>query len=122
MCGCTAPRDRVAVRSCRRDSSVTAVWRLGITLLLCSLVLHGGDSALALDRSGVRPQVLSLPSGPGSLEGLGQAFEPQLNTGTASYGVPIKVPPGVAGHAPALELRYDGGQGNGHFGLGWSLP
>lgn len=31
-----------------------------------------------VDKSGVKPSVLSLPSGPGSIEGLGESFEPQL--------------------------------------------
>ncbi len=28
-----------------------------------------------VDKSGVKPSVLSLPSGPGSIEGLGESFE-----------------------------------------------
>src|SRR5437016_4391977 len=77
---------------------------------------------IAEDKSGVRPQVLSLPSGPGSIEGLGDSFEPQLNTGTAPYAVKLVVPPGRAKHQPDLALRYNSGAGNGHFGFGWSLP
>ncbi|HRK33882.1 MAG TPA: toxin TcdB middle/N-terminal domain-containing protein, partial [Candidatus Hydrogenedentes bacterium] len=75
----------------------------------------------AADKSGVKPSVLSLPSGPGAIEGLGESFEPQLNTGTATYRVPLKSPPGRAGFAPDLALTYNSGNGGGTFGLGWSL-
>lgn len=75
----------------------------------------------AQDRSGVRPEVLSLPTGPGSIEGLGESFEPNANTGTSSYLVGITVPPGVAGLMPNLGLHYSSGSPNGELGLGWSL-
>lgn len=80
-------------------------------------------SALAqeFDRSGVRPEVLSLPDGPGSIEGLGDTFEPNPATGTASYSVAFQVPPGVGGFVPSLALSYSSGAGNGPYGLGWQL-
>ncbi|WP_295393396.1 toxin TcdB middle/N-terminal domain-containing protein [uncultured Thiodictyon sp.] len=65
--------------------------------------------------------MLSLPKGPGSIEGLGESFEPQLNTGTAAYRVRLAVPPGVAGFQPDLALVYNSGYGNGPVGLGWRL-
>jgi YD repeat-containing protein len=74
------------------------------------------------DKSGVTPNTISVPKGPGAIEGLGESFQPTLNTGTASYGITLKVPPGTAGHAPALRLAYEGGGGNGPLGFGWSLP
>jgi RHS repeat-associated protein len=79
------------------------------------------SSARAADRSGVRPEVLSTPKGPGSIEGLGEAFSPSPQTGAASYAVKIAVPPGVAGFAPQLAMHYSSGAGNGELGLGWSL-
>jgi RHS repeat-associated protein len=75
----------------------------------------------AESKSGVEPQVISLPSGPGSIEGLGESFEPHLNTGTATYGVKISVPPGINNHQPEIVLEYNGGYGNSPFGLGWNL-
>ncbi len=80
-----------------------------------------GARTQAADKSGVKPEVLSLPSGPGSIEGLGPSFEPQLNTGAAPYAVKLTVPPGVNKHQPDLALSYSSGAGNGHFGIGWSL-
>jgi hypothetical protein len=71
--------------------------------------------------SGVDPTRISLPKGPGSIEGLGRSFVPSLATGTASYGVDIAVPPAVGGFSPKLALEYDGGSGVSELGLGWHL-
>lgn len=43
------------------------------------------------------------------------------DSGSATYTIPIAVPPGTAGLVPALNLRYDSHSGNGLLGLGWSL-
>lgn len=94
--------------------------RLAISLLFSSLHLPPSGAAPP-DKSGVKANVISLPSGPGSIEGLGESFEPQLNTGTSSYGVGIALPPGRAGLQPKVRLSYNSGQGNGLAGLGWSL-
>lgn len=90
---------------------------------LLLLVLLAGSSApgLAADKSGVKPSVISLPSGPGSIEGMGESFEPQLNSGTSSYAVPLATLPGRAGFAPDLSLTYSSGGASGIVGLGWSL-
>jgi RHS repeat-associated protein len=74
---------------------------------------------LAEDKNGVSPNTISLPSGPGSIEGLGEAFQPMLNTGTAKYGVKVALPAGVAGHTPQLSLSYESGYGDGPAGIGW---
>jgi len=89
-----------------------------ISGLLC---LFFASTAMAVDKSGVKPSVLSLPSGPGSIEGLGESFAPQLNSGTASYSVTLKTLPGRNGFAPKLSLSYNSGSGNGLAGLGWKL-
>jgi hypothetical protein len=73
------------------------------------------------EKSGVRPNVISVPSGPGTISGLGEQFEPTLNTGSATYAVNLDVPPGTAGLAPGLALHYDSGQGDGIVGIGWSF-
>lgn len=73
------------------------------------------------DKSGTRPTVLSLPSGPGSIEGLGTSFQPHLNSGALAYGVPLALPDGAAGFAPSLTLTYNTGFGNGPLGRGWKL-
>ncbi|MEM9991811.1 MAG: FG-GAP-like repeat-containing protein, partial [Bacteroidota bacterium] len=75
----------------------------------------------SVDKSGVKTNTISLPSGPGSIEGLGESFQPSLNTGQASYGVGFALPAGTAGHTPNLALRYNGGSGNSPMGYGWSM-
>ncbi len=94
-------------------------------LLVCTVVVWFSNLppsiAQSPNKSGVSPSVISLPGGPGAVEGLGPSFQPHLNTGTASYSVPIAVPPGVAGHDPELALSYNSGSGNGFLGIGWSL-
>lgn len=89
------------------------------TLLAALLFLPG--VAYAQDKSGVKPQVISLPSGPGSLEGLGETFEPNLSTGTSSYPVKFIAAPGRIGFQPEIVLNYNGGNANGPWGIGWKL-
>ena len=90
-------------------------------MLTAGVFLVVAVAALAADKSGVSPNTISLPKGPGSIEGLGESFQPTLNTGTAKYGLGIKLPPGAAGHQPSLALSYEGGGGNGPLGYGWSM-
>ena len=104
---------------------------MSLTSWPCRIGVYGAVFALHLqapaysqppaDKSGARPTVLSLPSGPGSIEGLGAGFQPHLNTGGVSRSVPLQLPPGPAGFAPSLILRYDTGFGNGPLGRGWRL-
>ena len=42
-------------------------------------------------------------------------------SGSASYEIPLEVPPGRRGMAPELSLRYSSGAGEGHFGQGFDL-
>jgi len=42
-------------------------------------------------------------------------------TGSATYKIPIEVPPGRLGMAPNIELSYNSYQRNGWLGVGWSL-
>lgn len=87
----------------------------------CVALLTLGRTAAGPDKSGVKPSAISLPSGAGSIEGLGESFEPQLNTGGSSYGVTISLPPGRAGLAPTVRLGYNSYAGNGLCGLGWAM-
>ena len=43
------------------------------------------------------------------------------STGAAVLRIPIAVPPGPGGTAPALALSYSSRAGDGPFGVGWSL-
>lgn len=55
------------------------------------------------------------------MHGIGEKFSPDLHTGTGNFTVPIALPPGRNGFQPQLNLVYSTGNGNGPFGLGWSL-
>ena len=86
----------------------------GWCVLVCSPIM-------AADKNGVSPQTISLPSGPGSIQGLGESFQPQLNSGSGSHSIPIQLPKGPAGFAPSLTLQYHTGNSNGILGVGWKL-
>jgi RHS repeat-associated protein len=87
--------------------------------VLCLAVAPAAASAA--NKSSSRPGVISVPTGPGSVAGLGESFSANLNTGSARESIAIEVPPGTAGHAPTLALTYDSGAGNGPLGIGWTL-
>src|SRR5437867_7224716 len=98
-------------------------WKCALSfVVICWLSAFRLPVIIAADKSGVSPNTISLPKGPGSIEGLGESFQPSLNTGTAKYGVALKLPPGTAGRTPDLRLVYEGGSGNGPLGFGWQLP
>src|SRR3569623_2097421 len=69
----------------------------------------------------VTPERLKLPAGPSSVRGL--ADEPPVDPQYAQvkYQVPIEVPAGDGGLAPALALTYVGALGNGPLDIGRTL-
>ena len=101
-------------RSSRRGTP-SHVFAVATLFLLATFPALGGD------KSGVGPDKISLPSGPGSIEGLGESFQPQLNTGTSAFGITIALPSGVNGLQPTVRLGYNSGGGNSCFGIGWEL-
>lgn len=90
--------------------------------VMFGLVASAALASASARASGVDPTKVSLPKGPGSIEGLASAdFSPSLSTGAASYEVPIAVPPGSAGFGPKLSLSYDSGGGVTEIGIGWRI-
>ncbi len=73
------------------------------------------------NKSSTSGQIISLPKGGGAQKGIGEKFSPDLHTGTGNFTVPVALPPGRNGFQPQLNLVYSTGNGNGPFGLGWSL-
>ncbi|MBL7797054.1 MAG: VCBS repeat-containing protein [Saprospiraceae bacterium] len=65
--------------------------------------------------------IINSPKGGGAMHGLGEKFSPDLFTGTGNFTIPIALPQGRNGFQPQINLVYSSGQGNGPFGLGWSL-
>jgi hypothetical protein len=94
---------------------------LAITLSLSAGLGLTAHAESPPDKSGVKASVISLPNGAGSIEGLGESFEPQLNMGGSTYGITIAVVPGRANLTPSLRLGYNSFTGNGVAGIGWSL-
>jgi len=74
-----------------------------------------------VETTGVSSQVLSLPQGPGKIDGMGESFSNQLSTGTGSFSIPIATP-GARGDAdPSLDLSYSTSGGYGVAGVGWDI-
>ena len=93
---------------------------VGCLALLAMLGMAG--RLRAADKSGVSPDRVRLPKGPGSLEGVGENVDTNLNMGLMSYRVPVVAPTGYPGLTPNLSLVYNSGAGNSELGVGWSLP
>ncbi len=72
--------------------------------------------------TGVSDDRVSLPEGPGSLEGVGENAEVDPNMGSMTHRVPIQVPEGYKNLTPQLALSYSSGAGGSVAGMGWSLP
>lgn len=86
-----------------------------------SLLTLVGLCSLAAAQTGVSDDRVSLPGGPGSLEGVGENISIDPNMGVMRYGVPIEVPRGFPGVTPELRLAYSSGGGSGLVGVGWHL-
>ena len=70
---------------------------------------------------GVSDDKVSLPEGPGSLEGVGENVAVNENMGAMSYHVPFDLPSGFAGATPGLGLTYNSGGGISPAGVGWTF-
>ncbi|MBN2195749.1 MAG: VCBS repeat-containing protein [Polyangiaceae bacterium] len=92
---------------------------LGVLLFLGALGLAA--RARAEDESGVSPSRLSLPAGPGSLEGVGEDAEPNLSMGFVNYHMPFVLPASHATLPVELGLAYSSAGGASVVGMGWSL-
>ena len=62
-------------------------------------------------KSNTPGSIISLPQGGGALQGIGEKFSPDLQTGTGNFSVPLTLPPGRNGLQPELTLQYSTGQG-----------
>ena len=66
-----------------------------------------------------KPEI-NMPKGGGNMQGMGGSFKPNFSTGTGSYTIPIPCA-NARGFEPTLNLQYASSQGNGVFGLGFTL-
>ncbi|MFH1811927.1 MAG: SpvB/TcaC N-terminal domain-containing protein [Pseudomonadota bacterium] len=87
-----------------------------MALVLPCMALAGSDFS-----SGVSDDRLSLPEGPGSMEGVGDNVDVDPNMALMRWSIPLQLPAGFAAVTPGLKLSYSSGSGNGVAGIGWSL-
>jgi RHS repeat-associated protein len=73
------------------------------------------------DKTGVSSQAISVPSGAGKIQGMGESFSAQLSTGIATFNVPIALPTARGAAQPVLALSYSSSGGHGAAGMGWSI-
>jgi RHS repeat-associated protein len=78
-------------------------------------------SAPAFSQTGVSDDRVSLPEGPGSLEGVGDNPIVDPNMGAMSHSVAIDTPAGFAGVTPQMALSYNSSGGSSEVGMGWKL-
>ncbi|MBN1946795.1 MAG: hypothetical protein JW797_14065 [Bradymonadales bacterium] len=78
-------------------------------------------AAWGLNQQGISDDRVSLPEGPGSLEGVGENVEVAGNMGLMHWNLPLEVPSYFTGMAPELSLTYGSGGSNSVVGMGWSL-
>ena len=98
----------------RRSLRTNAMWAL------CAWV-GLGFAGTAQAQTGVSDDRVSLPEGPGSLEGVGENMEMDLNMGAMRYAVRVSVPSGFPSVTPNLDLSYNSGSGGSVAGIGWSM-
>ena len=72
-------------------------------------------------QTGVDDDRVSLPQGPGSLEGIGDDVQFDPNMGSMSHEISIDLPSGFPGATPSLSLSYSSAAGSGPLGIGWSM-
>lgn len=72
-------------------------------------------------QTGVSDDRVSLPDGPGSLEGIGDNASVNPNMGSMSYSVDIVVPQAFTGATPSLGLSDRSSSGTSVVGIGWSM-
>ena len=101
------------------DVLVKTVMTSYYMVLTSLLILLVGGSAWA--DTGVSDSRVSLPEGPGSLEGVGENVEMDPNMGSMRYNVAIKVPEGFKATTPGLNLSYNSGGGTSIVGMGWTF-
>ncbi|NQZ65027.1 SpvB/TcaC N-terminal domain-containing protein, partial [Crocosphaera sp.] len=73
-----------------------------------------------MDENKITATQVSLPKGGGAIQGIGETFQSNEFTGTASLSIPIATSP-CRGFEPQLSVDYSSGAGNGIFGLGFGL-
>ena len=95
--------------------------RAGFGTTIIFMLVHLLLSSSAVAQTGVSNDRVSLPEGPGSLEGIGDDISFTYNMGTMGYNVPITLPDGFTSMVPQLGISYNSGGGGSIVGMGWSI-
>ena len=99
--------------------SIHKMMRIASLAFACLIGVVG--SPAQANKSGVSPNVLVLPSGPGSIGGVGENVRANLNMGMMSYPIKILVPKGRGMATPSISVNYSSSAGAGLMGIGWGL-
>jgi hypothetical protein len=94
--------------------------RAALALLVVLVAVTVAGRARADVPPAMSPRTIALPSGPGSMKGLGESFSPNLSSGAGNFSVPLDLPPGLG--KPGLSLQYTHGRGRTEVGASFSLP
>lgn len=70
--------------------------------------------------AGVELSLPSLPKGGGAIRGMGETASAPGSDGMARFNVPLPITSGRY-ITPDLSLSYNSGNGNGPFGMGWTM-
>lgn len=105
------------MRSASRRGCPGCGWVPGLAVALAATAFPVSLRA----QTGVSDDRVSLPDGPGSLEGAGAGDSIDPNTGLMTFRVPIVLPQGYDNLTPSLELSYNSGSGSSVAGIGWNF-
>ena len=85
----------------------------------------GGGKVMSLptgeNKTGVSSKAISTPTGPGTIQGMGESFSAQPSTGIATFSVPFALPKARGAAQPSLSLGYSSSSGSGVAGIGWDV-
>ena len=95
--------------------------KLGGVFVCSALVWSAAHINDVYAQTGVDDDRVSLPDGPGSLEGVGENVEIDPNMGSMRYSVAVKTPTGRLNLSPDLSLSYSSSGSAGALGVGWSM-
>jgi len=91
-------------------------------LMMAAAVAGLSASAVTHAQTGVSDNRVSLPDGPGSMEGVGDDVSVSGNMGALSYSIAMPMPFGHPGVSGSMSLQYSSAGGPGVVGTGWSMP
>jgi hypothetical protein len=95
--------------------------QIGYALLaLSSADNPSSDQGVSMKSRRIPVTQLTLPKGGGALQAIGETFQSNAFTGTASLSIPIHTSP-CRGSELSISVDYNSGAGNGPFGLGFAL-